>query len=171
MYQIYISYLYLYLHNSILETGCYISATNIIYFGFYNNNLENKSKNKLKKIAYLLINSIVIGILDASWKFIFFSNSEVIFIYKHHKFCLYNIFLSIIYRLYPSTFFEGISVSHDNLYNWLNFYFVGLKFKRYNLKKRVLLFTEKHINIENTRFRKILIILVLKDLNFVLEAV
>lgn len=66
MYQIYISYLYLYLHNSILETGCYISATNIIYFGFYNNNLENKSKNKLKKIAYLLINSIVIGILDAS---------------------------------------------------------------------------------------------------------
>lgn len=101
---------------------------------------------------------MIIGILDLSLNFIAFiltrSNN---FIYNIYKNKTYNIFLDLINWLYPATFYKGVFVSAHNVKKILKYNFVCLKYNRYKYKKKVLLGTENHTVVSNTRYRRTII--------------
>lgn len=96
---------------------------------------------------------MLIGILDVSLNFIAFtltrSNN---FLYHVYKKKTYNIFLDLINLLYPATFYKGVFVSAHNVKKILKYNFVCMKYNRYNYKKKVLLGTENHTVVSNTRY-------------------
>ncbi len=79
--------------------------------------------------------------------------------YKNH---IYNLFLRVINRLYPSTLFESVSLG--NVKFLMLYFFICLKYIRYTFKKQVVLFLEQYSNDINTRYRSLIIINLLKVL-------
>lgn len=80
---------------------------------------------------------------------------------------MYNTFLQIVNGLYPSTFYNSNILSTQNIQKVLKYNFINIKYKRYNYKKQVILCIGNQDTVSNTRYRSLIIWIILKVLNYV----